>query len=273
MADLTADKVEPLMSDGYVCPNCRLQVFASVNTLFCERCGLDYPVTNGIPDFVLENLSASEHPILRSVSRIDRLARIYETWLWYPLVYHFYGGLFIPSVKAEVKTITEMIDVENGVGLDVACGTGMFTRSMAKKMKLVYGVDISIGMLKKAAEYAAKNRISNIRFARAKGEKLPFPNTLFDGVACCGALHLFQDTVQALDEMNRVMKRGARLAVMTFVNRRFFRFKRIREHLEKDHGVHVFSTEELGDYLSQAGFENFNNNVHGSMILFSAQKI
>jgi len=192
--------------------------------------------------------------------------------LWYPIVYHLYGGIFIPSVKEEVKMITEMVYAENGLGLDVACGTGLFTRSIAKKMRLVYGIDISMGMLEKATEYAEKERIGNIHFARARAEKLPFSDGLFDGVVCCGALHLFPETVEALSEMARVMKKGARLAVMTFVKRRFLKFRRVYEHLRKDHGGHIFDTEEVDGYLSQTGFKDFTHNIYGSMILFQAEK-
>jgi len=258
--------------NDYVCPVCRLPLSSKMDGFFCQRCGIKYPVKSGIPDFILEDLSKSTHPVLRSVSRLDKLAKIYETWLWYPIVYHLYGGLFIPSVEEEVKMITEMANAENGLGLDVACGTGLFTRSMAKKMRLVYGVDISMGMLEKATEHAEKEKIGNIRFARAKAERLPFSDGLFDGVVCCGALHLFPDTVEALSEMARVMKEGARLAVMTFVKRRFLRFKRVYEHLRKEHGGHVFDVEEIDCYPSQAGFKDFTYKVYGSMILFHVER-
>ena len=79
--------------------------------------------------------------------------------------------------------ITDMVDAEAGVGLDVACGTGLFTRSIAQKMRLVYGIDISMGMLEEATEYARKKGIRNIRFSRGMAEKLPFPDDSFDGVS------------------------------------------------------------------------------------------
>jgi ubiquinone/menaquinone biosynthesis C-methylase UbiE len=166
-----------------------------------------------------------------------------------------------------------MLDAEDGLGLDVASGTGLFTRSVAKKMHLVYGVDISMGMLgEKATEYAEKEGLSNIRFARAKADKLSFSDGIFDGVVCCGALHLFPDTVEALSEMARVMKNGSRLAVMTFVKRRFFRFKRVYEHLKREHGAHIFDVEEIDSYLSQTGFKDFTYNIYGSVILFRAER-
>ena len=256
----------------YVCPNCNSLLLSKIEFLECKGCGARYLVKNRIPNFILEDVSKSKHPILRTIAHIDRLAKIYETWLWYPLVYHLYGGLFIPSVKEEVKIVTEMVDAEDGLGLDVACGTGLFSRSIAKKMQRVYGIDISMGMLQKAAEYAEDKKINNIHFARAKAEKLPFRDNFFDGVICCGALHLFQDTEKALVEIRRVMKNGARLAVMTFVKRRFLKFKRVYEHLRKDHGAHIFDEEELDNYLSKTGFKNFTYDIYGSMILFNTEK-
>ena len=70
--------------------------------------------------------------------------------------------LDLPSIKEMATIMTEVVDVENGVGLDVACGTGFITRSIAQKMHLVYGIDISMGMLEKATEYAQERGIVNI---------------------------------------------------------------------------------------------------------------
>ena len=258
--------------DNYICPVCKLPLSPMINGLLCQQCGVIYPVKNGIPDFVVEDLTKSTSPVLRSVSRFDQLAKIYETPLWYPIIYHLYGGLFIPSVLSEVEIITKNVDAQNGLGLDVACGTGLFTRSIAQKMRLVYGIDISMGMLEKATEYAREKRIRNICFARSLAERLPFPDDVFDGVTCCGALHAFTDPTEALSEMARVLKTGARLAVMTFVKRRFFRFKRVNEYSEKVYGVHIFDVDEIDNYLSQTGFKRFAYTIYGSMILFHAEK-
>ncbi len=108
-----------------------------------------------------------------------------------------------------VKTLTGMVDAENGVGLDVACGTGIVTRSIAQTMRLVYGIDISMGMLEKATDYALEKGIRNIRFARGMAKRLPFPDGVFDGVTCSGALHGFPNTVEALSEMARIVRGGS----------------------------------------------------------------
>ena len=188
--------------------------------------------------------------------------------------------LGLPSIEDMAEMMTEMVDAENGLGLDVACGTGFITRHLAQKMRLVYGIDISMGMLEKAVEYAGEKGIENIRFARSMAEKLPFPDGVFDGVICSGALHLFQDTAEALNEMARVMERGARLVVQTFVKLDLSNFRKSFECLgagnpfvaEALEAVHFFDVEELERYLSQTGFKGFAYDIYGPSILFHAEK-
>jgi ubiquinone/menaquinone biosynthesis C-methylase UbiE len=232
-------------------------------------------------DFVTEDLTKSASPVLRSVDKLDDLAKIYEGPSWYGIMDKINAEFGLPSFEEMAKMLTEMVDVNDGLGLDVACGTGFFTRSLAQKMRLVYGIDISVGMLEKATEYARERGIGNICFARANVERLPFPDSLFDGVTCSGALHTFQDAVEALKEMARVMKSGARLAVLTFVKQDLSILKKFYERMpsspfstqEAQEAAHLFEVEELKSYLSQTGFRGFKYDVYGSAyILFHAEK-
>jgi SAM-dependent methyltransferase len=254
----------------FVCPFCRTVLQEHDTNLRCLTCKRVFPVSDGIPDFLTEDMSPERR---KMITVVDRLSAIYETPLWYPIVYHFYGGLFIPSVKREIRMVTEMLEIVGGVALDVACGTGPFSRSIAQEAKQVYGVDISMGMLRAAREYAGRAGLKNMVFARADGEHLPFPDGFFEGVTCCGALHLFPDTRQVLGEMHRVLKKGRKLVVMTFVRRRLLGIQRVYEHLAKDHHVHVFDVHELQSYLKNTGFGEFTYHIYGAMILFEARKV
>ena len=264
----------------YVCPVCKQPLTPTTNGLLCRQDGVEYPVKNGIPDFVTENLTESTSPFLRSVGEFDTLAKIYEGPLWYGTFDIILAELGLPSIEYMAMIMTEMVDAKDGVGLDVACGTGFFTRPLAQKMRLVYGIDISMGMLEKATEYAQEKGIGNIRFARGIAERLPFQDGVFDSVTCSGALHLFPDTVEALHEMARVMKRGARLAVLTFVKQGISTLKMIFERMEasspfseeESEALRLFDVEELERYLSQVGFEGFAYDIYGPSILFHAEK-
>jgi ubiquinone/menaquinone biosynthesis C-methylase UbiE len=271
---------ESLKDNNYVCPVCKQPLTHKTHGLFCQKDGVEYPVKNGIADFVTEDLTKSTSPVLRSVDKLDDLAKIYEGPSWYGTLDKIYAELDIPSNEEMAKTLTEMVDAKNGLGLDVACGTGFIARPLAQKMRLVYGIDISMGMLEKATEYAQGNGIENICFARSRAETLPFPDGVFDGVTCSGALHTFQDTVEVLSEMASVMKAGARLAVMTIVKQGVPTLEMMLERIgvsnlfgeETLKAIHLFDIEELDRYLSQTGFNGFTYNIFGIFILFHAEK-
>lgn len=90
--------------------------------------------------------------------------------------------LGLPSMEEAAKTMTQKVDAKNDLGLDVACGTGFITRFLALKMRLVYEIDISMGMLEKATEYAREGGIENICLTRSRVEQLPFSDGAFEGV-------------------------------------------------------------------------------------------
>ena len=270
----------------YVCPVSKRPLTPTTNGLFCQQEGVEYPVKNGIPDFVVEDFTESPNLFLRSVDKMDESAGMYED-PWYGIIDKVNAELGLPSLEDMAKMMIEMVDAENGVGLDVACGTGFVTRPLAQKMRFVCGIDLSMGMLEMATEYAREREIGNIRFARGMAEKLPFPDGVFDGVICSGALHLFQDTVEVLNEMARVMKRGARLAVNTIVKGDLSTLKMYVERAgasipfgtsipfgkkESLEMLHLFDVEELDSYLSQTGFNGFTYDIYGPAILFHAEK-
>jgi ubiquinone/menaquinone biosynthesis C-methylase UbiE len=205
---------------------------------------------------------------------IDRMARIYETNLWYPLILNVYGGFHSSSLPQLVATVARNVQSIQGKVLDVACGPGTFGRRVASPARAVFGIDVSMGMLRQGAAYTATERISNTHFARARVEALPFQDGVFDAALCCGSLHLFTETVTALREMARAMKPGATLAVFTFTAGRagLLKYTRLREWMRRDHGLHVFELPELEQYLKTSGFSEFQPEVSGSILTFSARK-
>jgi ubiquinone/menaquinone biosynthesis C-methylase UbiE len=242
--------------------------------LRCSTCSQSYPISEGIPDFIREELSRSVDPVLRRMRFIDRMARIYETRLWYPIVLDVYGGFHSPSLAELVTTVTEKVGSTKGRVLDVACGPGTYGRRIASPSKEVFGIDVSMGMLRQGAAYVAKESIPNVHFARARVEALPFEDGFFDATLCCGSLHLFADTVTALREMARVMKPAAILSVFTFAAGRggILKFRRVREWSRRHHGLHVFDLSEMERYLTASGFTDFQPEVSGSTLTFSARK-
>ena len=258
----------------YVCPACKEALLEQADSLRCEACSQIYPIRNGIPEFIFEELSQSQDPVLRRMTAIDKMARIYETKLWYPIVLAVYGGFRSISFAELIATVSRNVGPAEGRVLDVACGPGTYGRRIASPTREVFGIDVSRGMLRQGAAYAPREGVTNIHFARARVETLPFPREFFDAVLCCGSLHLFADTVVALREMARVMKPAAVLSVFTFTpgGAGILKYRRVREWLSSKHGLHVFELTELERYLEAAGFERFEPKVSGSILTFSARR-
>jgi len=257
----------------YVCPVCKRLLRQEYGLLRCSICPTDYPIREGIPDFIVEELSRSADPVLHRMRFIDRMASIYETRLWYLVVMNLYGGFQSPSLAEIVRIMSQNIESANGCVIDIACGPGTYGRRVASSSKEIFGIDVSMGMLRQGAAYIAK-AATPMHFARARVEALPFQDSLFDAALCCGSLHLFADTVTALREMARVMKPEAILSVFTFTAGRggILQFRRVREWSRRRSGLHVFELSEMERHLAASGFKDFRPKVSGSVLTFSARK-
>ena len=271
---MTADQSVASQLAIYVCPACKGRLRQEEGMLLCPSCSQTYPIREGIPDFVREELSHSKDPELRRMTAIDRMARIYETKLWYPIVLNIYGGFRSPSLAQLISIVSRKVQSAQGRVLDVACGPGTYGRRVASPSKEVFGIDVSMGMLRQGAAYTAKEGIANVHFARARVEALPFEKGFFDATLCCGSLHLFTDTVMALREIARVMKPEAILAVFTFTAGRggILKYRRVREWSRREHGLHVFELPEMEQSLAASGFKDFQPEVSGSILTFSARR-
>ncbi len=262
----------------YVCPTCMRKVELRQDRLSCRLCAISYPILDGIPDFIVENLEESSNRTLHILGKrdstllLDVAVHSYETCL-YPLVCSVFGGWRCTSLKQLAHDITEILGSQNGLVLDVACGPGTYGRRVASASKSVYGIDASMSMLRRGARYVERSNLPNVHFARAKVEALPFPAGLFDAAICAGSLNHFSDTVLALHEIGRAMKPGSPLAVMCFFagSKGLIRSRFMRERAEKG-GGHIFELADLDRYVAEAGFEDFRPQTYGSLLVFSARK-
>lgn len=98
--------------------------------------------------------------------------------------------------------------------LDLACGTGIVTRQVAKLASnpgSLTGVDHSGEMLAVARSLAAEAGLNAVWIEAEAGE-LPFDENQFDLAFCQQALQFFPDRLAALSELRRVLKPGGRVA-------------------------------------------------------------
>lgn len=104
------------------------------------------------------------------------------------------------------------------VVLDVGCGSGGTGLFMAKKCKMVYGVDeLDYPAFR---ETCSKWEILNAKFIQTNAKELPFPEEFFDLAVSISALEhcTFEIANKSVKEISRVLKRGKRLVATVAVS-------------------------------------------------------
>jgi ubiquinone/menaquinone biosynthesis C-methylase UbiE len=97
--------------------------------------------------------------------------------------------------------------------LDVGTGTGHTALALSPYVSHVVGVDLTPGMLAEADKLRSARNITNVEFSLADAHDLPFDDESFDLVTCRRAAHHFSHVTRALQEMQRVLRRGGTLVI------------------------------------------------------------
>ena len=118
----------------------------------------------------------------------------------------------LPQDSSE-KLALKLLRDRGGRGLDVGCGTGKFTRSLAALFREVSGIDVKAKSIATAKEDAAAAGVA-IDFRVASGGKIPYPDAWFDTVVFSNSLHHMPDPGEALREAVRVLQPDGILYVM-----------------------------------------------------------
>lgn len=106
------------------------------------------------------------------------------------------------------------------IGLDLCCGSGDLAQILARQVGVtsqVYGVDFSAGLLA-IANQRVKNQHPRlpIKWVEANVLNLPFADNYFDCATMGYGLRNVTDIPQALRELYRVLKPGAKAAILDF---------------------------------------------------------
>lgn len=106
------------------------------------------------------------------------------------------GGL--PRAEAAAEGVRAL--VPGGTLLDVACGTGLVTRELARRGLRVFGLDTSLGMAAMAA--------GRVPVVVGDSRALPLPDGCVDAVSTIWLLHLLPDARPVIAECARVLRPG-----------------------------------------------------------------
>ena len=199
------------------------------------------------------------------VSRV--VPQIYERW-WRPALGRVAKGVMGPGMADEHRIARLLLGLSPGDGvLDVACGTGNFTRDFARTVGetgLAVGIDVSETMLARAVRDTRSAGLGEqAAYVRGDAAELPFVDRSFDAVCCFAAIHLFRDPLRALDRMTAVLTPGGRIAVFTSVRGRSAPLRTLESAIEWRSGMWMFERRDIVDALEDRGFVDIRQRVSG----------
>ncbi len=162
----------------------------------------------------------------------DKYWQRYDTW------YDENQAAFL----SEVLAVNHFLPGK-GTGLDIGTGTGLFTQ----KLRIEFGIDRSINMLKKAAR-------RGLKVCKAEAENLPFNNDSFDFVTIITSLSFISKPVKAVNESYRVLKENGSV-ILGIINRESTLAKAYKEKKSKFYQeANFLSLNQASEILTRAGF-------------------
>ena len=118
--------------------------------------------------------------------------------------------------KLVTKKLESVLDDENALVLDVACGTGDLAVELQKNAKAkIIGTDFCRPMLAIAKEKNAPENLF-IPYLEADGMNLSFADETFDAVTIAFGLRNFSNWQAGLIELHRILKVGGKLVILEF---------------------------------------------------------
>ncbi len=165
-----------------------------------------------------------------SATNIDKARRVREMFAAiaarYDLLNHLLSGNIDQRWRRLVAaTVYQTLPGGEGRILDVACGTGDLSLTIAGEGNAqVVGLDFCRPMLEIAAAKSSR-RGANIPFIEGDALALPFRDCSFDGVTIAFGLRNLASVESGLVELLRVVKPGARLAVLEFSRPKYAVFR------------------------------------------------
>lgn len=127
------------------------------------------------------------------------------------------------------KAIAEIAKVNPKRILDVATGTGDLAIAASKiHPEKIVGVDIATQMLDVGRKKVAEQQLSStIMLQEGDSESMPFETNSFDAVTCAYGVRNFEHLEAGLKEMNRVMRKGGKIAILEFSHPKAFPVKQL----------------------------------------------
>lgn len=267
-----------------ICPNCGHDSFTALpGALVCEACRREYDRGAGFVELAPPTRQY-DVGLAQRLMETEFYAQRYEQ-LMRPTLTKLVSPRSLPE---EYALATRYLELFAGARLlDVACGTGNFTRHFAQALSeldaqaddaaqasLLVGLDLSAPMLTRAAQYLEQARLQEQVFlVRGDATRQPFGRGSFDRVHCAGALHMMEDPDEVLRQFARVLVPDGRLVIGTFVEGSGLVRRALKRAAQAPTHFRWFNRQDLDRRLGRAGFEVIDASQAKDALTLVARRI
>ena len=109
------------------------------------------------------------------------------------------------------RFLLKQLPTQYKTALDIGCGTGEFSRLLAKRVEKVVAIDLSPGMIEVAKQRS--RQLSNIDFQVADVLQWELPDEKFDAIVSIATLHHLP-VESLLPNLKAALKLGGRLVIL-----------------------------------------------------------
>lgn len=145
-----------------------------------------------------------EHGIFEDRETVEKYNKEVKKWM--------------QNVAKSFVAVAKKWGIRKGKTLDIGTGTGLLALGFAKAFPdmEVVGLDLSEEALQLARENVQKSGVQNISFENGDAQAMPFEDGTFDLVISSNTLHLIENPVKMVNEIQRVLKSEGKFFISDF---------------------------------------------------------
>jgi ubiquinone/menaquinone biosynthesis C-methylase UbiE len=182
-----------------------------------------------------------------------------EYWSRFPDTYdrkmaYVVGKELREAIIQELNRLPEL-----GELVELGCGTGIFTETIAPKTKRMVATDLSDSLLAVAGARIGDH--PKVKIQKEDCMATSFPSEATDTVFMANLIHVIESPGALLQECYRILRKNGTLVIVTFTDHGMKRWEKIRMGLRfvKAWGkppvhTHSLSPEDLASMMKDAGF-------------------
>ena len=185
------------------CPLCKKELVVNKGQLVCQYCDRKFSILNS------NTISLLPESILSGKLSLERWERLYQK--------QFENGSYREAAKNYQRdyledTIAQLNEaktiIPSTIFLEIGCGQMFLGQEIAKKAKLVIGIDFSPTALKIADKVFQKQEIKNYLLILGDIQQMPIKEKSVDLIYGGGVIEHFKNTQKCVNELYRVLKTG-----------------------------------------------------------------